>query len=275
MTEEKKPTLAGGITIQRTSERTSTDFKRLTMMLVSAAGVGKTTLAATAPGNKFYMMFDPGGDDSLPNRDDLTIANMSSLGEAMAEQLIAPDPFGIGKHLQDDTYDTVIVDSLSAVSDLALDRGIATSKGATIARPSLQGFGIRSAYTLTFIKRMLALTKRYNKHIIFIAHEDVPTLSDAGVVLSISIMLGGKLPQIAPKDISEVWWLYDQTKKKSIGIRPVRNRTPAKTRMFKTTGSPEFVWKFNPDTWQGEGIADWYKAWQENNYQKIDIPKGD
>ncbi len=100
---------------------------------------------------------------------DLTVANMSSLGEAMAEQLIAADPFGVGKHLQDDAYDTVIVDSLSAVSDLALDRGIATSKGATIARPSLQGFGIRSAYTLTFIKRMLALTKRYNKHIIFIA----------------------------------------------------------------------------------------------------------
>jgi hypothetical protein len=42
--------------------------------------------------------------------------------------------------------------------------------------------------------------------------------------------------------------------------------------MFKTDGDSFFTWSFNPETWKGEGIGDWYKAWVDNGGKKIALP---
>jgi septin family protein len=56
--------VAGGISIMPPSA----ENMQLSMLLWGDSGSGKTTLAATAPGTKLYLLFDPGGDLSLAGR---------------------------------------------------------------------------------------------------------------------------------------------------------------------------------------------------------------
>ena len=61
---------------------------------------------------------------------------------------------------------------------------------------------------------------------------------------------------------------------RSIAYRPVRMRKPVKSRIFiqgpKTTG--EFKWDYDPVTGEGDGIATWFKAWQEAGGKPIAAP---
>jgi hypothetical protein len=41
--------------------------------------------------------------------------------------------------------------------------------------------------------------------------------------------------------------------------------------MFVST-HPEFVWHYDADTGEGEGIADWYRAWQAGGGKKLPLP---
>ena len=96
---------------------------------------------------------------------------------------------------------------------------------------------------------------------------------DDGVVLHITLMLGGQLPEQAPVDMSEVWAVSDTGRQRRIAIRPVRNRKPCKTRMFTTTGSPEFDWKFDPEKWEGHMISTWWEEWLKGGKEKLPLPK--
>jgi hypothetical protein len=70
---------------------------------------------------------------------------------------------------------------------------------------------------------------------------------------------------------NEVWHLSDTGTERRIAIRPCRLRKPMKTRLF-VNDKPEFVWHYNPETLVGEGIADWYHAWQEGKGKKLPLP---
>jgi energy-coupling factor transporter ATP-binding protein EcfA2 len=65
--------VAGGISIM---PPTAEDMQ-LSMLLWGDSGSGKTTLAATAPGIKLYLLFDPNGDLSLAGRSDVLVLNLS------------------------------------------------------------------------------------------------------------------------------------------------------------------------------------------------------
>ena len=147
-----------------------------------------------------------------------------------------------------------------------------TTKGATVERPSPGAYGVRNALTLQLVKNVLRLTGKHNKHLVMIAHEGAPVTNDDGVVLFITMMLGGQLPGSTALDFSEVWNINDSDKKRRIGIRPVRDRRPMKTRMFDTTGAPEFEWKFDSTKMTGDGIAQWYDAWIANGKKKLKLP---
>jgi hypothetical protein len=44
-----------------------------------------------------------------------------------------------------------------------------------------------------------------------------------------------------------------------------------KSRLF-VSDKPEFVWHYDADTQQGEGIAEWYHAWQAGGGKKLALP---
>ena len=66
--------------------------------------------------------------------------------------------------------------------------------------------------------------------------------------------------------------MSDTGLERRIAIRPCRSRKPMKTRMFDASGAPEFVWHYNTITADGEGIAEWFRAWQEGGGKKLPLP---
>lgn len=252
-----------GVPIQRAGQKQ----QRMSLLLWGASGTGKTTLACTAPGRKLLLLFDPDGDASIASRDDVDVADFSGVRESIVDQFKnAANPLGIAKALE--AYDTVIVDSLTNAQHKAVMHAVNVVKGATVERPSLQGYGHRNALITQLVKNVLSLTAAQGKHVIFIAHEAAPQTNDDGIVLAITVALGGQLVTAAPVDFSEVWSLQDTGKQRRILIRPARNYKPCKTRMFVTDAGPEFEWKHT-----GTEIADWYEQWRDNGYKKLPLPK--
>lgn len=266
------------ITIAGIEVKKNTDKpERLSMLLWGPAGVGKTTLAATAPGRKLLLSFDPDGATSITNRDDVFVADMTQLPPGKTEQVGDDNPWSLRQALegseQELPFDTLIVDSLTSFADKALMHGVASSKGATVARPSLQGFGYRTALSFRLVVNLLRLTSKMNKHIIFIAHEGAPEMAESGGVLEYPLGLGGQLPSTVPAQLSEVWYMLDSGTSRTVMIRPGRMRKVMKTRMFSTSGAIEFPWKYDADKQQGDGIATWFDAWVKGGKQKLPLPK--
>lgn len=257
---------------------------RMSMLLWGPAGAGKTVLACSAPGNKLLINFDPDGPNSLGARDDVVLMDLSSSTHAVTEKFTADDPLlSLGEKsyklssILDAGISTVVVDSCSAYSQLAVERGISVTKGATIERPSPGAYGARNALTLRMMTSILRLTGKRNINCIFITHED-----DAGVrngegdLLHITMLIGGKLAAQTALQISEVWHISDDGKSRKIMVRPGRNRKPMKTRMFDTTKGFEFVSKydqFSADAPYGAGsLSKYMEEWQANGRNKIPTP---
>jgi hypothetical protein len=249
----------------------------MTVLIWGRSGVGKTTLACTAPGRKLIVNFDPNGPASVASRSDVSVLDLSTADVHLTAEFKRSDPFGLSKHLAE--FDTVVLDSLSSVQELALRQGIAMSKGATIENPSRAGYGARGALVLELVRNLLLLCARFGKHLILIGHAGAPKTNEEGVTTSIPIMLGGQLPTNVSVKLSEIWIMYDLDKgsQKAIAVRPARQHEIAKTRMFITTGTPEFLWLFDPERGDEEQasmtIAEWYERWLANGKRKVSLPK--
>lgn len=138
--------------------------------------------------------------------------------------------------------------------------------------PTLQGYGRRNSYTMQGIMSVIRATGTLNKHCIFVAHENTPDKDELTGAMMVSILVGGKMQSEIPIKLSEVWHLEDTGKDRKITIRSSRLRKPMKSRMFIASGDSDFTWKFNPESWVGEGIADWYSKWEDNDGKKINLP---
>jgi len=256
--------------------------RRMAILLWGPSGSGKTTLAATSPGKKLWINFDDGGTDCIASRDDILQVDLSSspdnvvMGFRKAEAGMCRD---LKKILEDDeSIETVVFDSLTTYGDKALQHGVieaqGTAKGrsSTIEDPGFAGYGNKNTWTNLLVKNILQITGQFNRHVIFIAHEDKPEKDDKGIVLHISIMLGSSLNEQLPVKLSEIWNLHDTGRERRIAVRACRARKPMKSRMFITSGEPEFIWDYNADTDEGSGIADWYAEWVKANGSKIKLP---
>ena len=252
--------------------------RRMAMLLWGDAGCGKTVLACSAPGNKLLINFDPDGPDSLGKRPDVMVADLSGENHSVTSKFKTDDPLNISRALADDEngIETVIVDSITSYSQIATDAGIASTKGATLERPSPGAYGARNNLTLRMVSAINRITHKYNKHVIFISHEAPPVTDDSNTVLHITMMLGGSLMQSIPLKLSEVWYMQDIGKDRRILTRPGRTRKPMKTRMFDTSKKSEFISpydQFGKDAPYGEGsLKSYIDKYRENDYDKIKIP---
>jgi hypothetical protein len=247
--------------------------KRLAILLWGKAGCGKTTLAATAPGKKLWILFDPDGASVLAKRDDVLVADLSGEKHTVVERFKDDNPFNLEKVLKEnEDIETVVFDSATAFAVLCAENAVANVKSATVENLGLKGYGHRSAIVLRALTALMRLTKRMNRHFIIITHEDTPEKNEQGVVLQITAALGGKMTSQVGMQLSEIWHMEDTGQKRRIQIRPCRFLTPMKTRMFKNK-DPEFDVTYDALTNKGEGIANWYTKWCEAGGEKIDLPK--
>lgn len=257
----------GGVTITKGP----TSIKRFTQLLWGPSGSGKTTLACTAPGKKLLINFDPGGPESVSHMDDVSVLDLAAEGQKLVPSFKnANNPLGLKSII--DEYDTFIFDSLTNVAHIALQEAVAQAPKSTVEFPGIPGYTLRNTYMVQFVKNLLALTGRHNKHCIMIAHEAAPTTNDDGMILHITMSLSGDMPNRASIDFSEVWNLTENKKgQQTIMVRPARLKQPCKTRMFGDRGTQEFVWKFDSDTQEGMKIADWWEEYTSTG-KKISLP---
>lgn len=253
--------------------------QRLSAIIWGMSGSGKTTLAATAPGRKLLINLDPDGATSISFRDDVDVLDLSSLptDQVITRLKSADNPLNLSEVLKDGTYETLIFDSATSLSQRALEQAVQLGLGKsgrftpTMETPGLAAYGGRNAILLTVIKGLLRVTGRYGVHCIITSHEDEPKINEGGEILYITMMLGGKLVQQAALQISEVWWLREDKGKHFIAIRPCRQRKPMKTRMFVTDANPEFSFEYDPES--DNPISDWWTQWKKSGGEKLSLPK--
>jgi hypothetical protein len=268
---DDEPILTGG-GIPLTSPRV--DNVQLQMLLWGDSGSGKTTLAATAPGTKLFLMLDPGGDLSLADRNDIAVLNLASEPPTkLITQFGLADPYGIGKILMArPDIETVVVDSMTTLAYAALQNSVMFNKS-TIERPGMHGYTYRNASVLRATIAIMRLCAEHKRHLILITHEGAADRNSEGVPISITMALSeGTANQVGLR-FNEVWNLSDTGTERRIAIRPCRLRKPMKSRLFQSN-QPEFVWSYNADARTGEGIADWYTAWQKGGGKKLPLPGG-
>jgi AAA domain-containing protein len=268
--DDQPPLMAGGFPILSPS----VENMQLNMLIWGNSGTGKTTLAATAPGTKLFLMLDPGGELSLASRSDCAILGAAGGTPAtVMNQLRAADPFGLGKVFDArPDIETLVVDSMTTLAYIALAEGVTKAGGnSTIEQPGQNGWGYRNQSLLRVTVNLMRLCAQYKRHLILITHEGPETQNEKGIVTSVRMALSNSVANQVGLRFNEIWHLEDFGTDRRIAIRPARSRSPMKTRMF-VADKVEFVWYYNADTNTGEGIADWYHAWQANSGKKLALP---
>lgn len=262
---------------------------RMALLLWGPAGVGKTTLAATAPGNKLWLSFGDQEHVPVAHRKDVRVADFSGLGyDQICELGQSNNPFELDTVLRtDDSIASVVVDSSTAITYKALQRSVGKGIGGsnsfrpTMEFPGRSAYGGRNAIVLEILTEILKTTAKYNVHCIITAHEDDPTTKNDGkaeIIDYIGIMLGGKIVNNVAWRLSEIWYMGQSTtgeKDRFICVRPTRLHKPMKTRMFSHNGPPEFVIQYDadlPDKGQ-QTLASIYEDWVDSGGKKLLVPE--
>lgn len=243
------------------------------MVLWGEAGCGKTHFANTAPGKRLLINIDPDGYQSLPKDDNTLLLDVSNEPNSyVVEQAKSTDPFGVKSICQQQQdISTIIVDSVTKFADRATINAIGKAPGSTFENPGPSAYGYRNRYTLQLVSALLVATGTLTKHIIFICHEDVPKLNKEGQVDSITILLGGSLPQEVPLQISEVWHMRDTGQERRVIVRAAGLRKPMKTRMFNTKEKIEFTSSTAKDPSRVR-LDTLIEKWHANKTDQIDLP---
>lgn len=263
---------------------------RSAILIWGDSGVGKTTFAATAPGDKLWLSMGDNEHVSVQHRPDVFVAKTYDMSlEDFFKQAQNDNPFGLDQYLAEHTsIETVVCDSLTALSFRALQKSVLISKTGmgkgftpSMEAPGLSAYGGRNAIVFEVLTGILRVTAKHGVNVIITAHEDDPTYVEGqgSIIDYIGIMLGGKIVNNAAWRLSEIWHLSQEStgdKGYKLAIRPVRKRKPMKTRMFRTTQDREFTLTYNaelPDTAKNQmTIKSFIDQWQKNDYKKIDVP---
>lgn len=260
--------MAGGVLLTTPSA----ENMRLFILLWGDSGSGKTTLAATAPGTKLFILLDPGGDLSLVDRNDVAVRDLCTESPSrLIAQFNAADPFSIGKILAErQDIETVVFDSMTSYAYTALQNAVMINKS-TMERPGQHGYQYRNSSVVRACNVLMQICNQHKRHLVIITHEGTPNKNDDGAIVSVTMALSESAATQIGMRFNEVWHLSDTGTERRIAVRPCRSRKPMKTRLFNAD-KPEFVWHYNPDNQSGEGIADWYHAWQASGGKKLPLP---
>ena len=266
------------------------DPARMAILLWGPATCGKTTFAATAPGRKLWLSFGDNEHISVMHRDDVLITKPFELSvDELFKQAQSDNPFGLDKFLaENEDVETVVVDSLTAITYRALQKAVSDKIGAgrgfipTMEAPGISAYGGRNAIVLETITGLLRITAKHNVHVIVTAHEDDPvtrTENNKEIIDYITVQLGGKLVNNMTWRLSEVWYMSQEDtgeRRRRIAVRPTRLRRPMKTRMFDGKDKPEFYLDYDADKPDAKQmtISSFYDQWIKGHGKKIATPTG-
>lgn len=249
---------------------------RINLLVWGPSGCGKTTLAATAPGLKAFAQFDNQGTTSIANREDFTLLDLSgaSFRQTMLE-FSKIDPFGLRAFLiANPDVQTMVIDSITTLSFQALQYAVTIAGGkSNIEVPGMNGYGTRNNVMRRAVQVIMQICSEQKKHLVVITHEAAPDKDEQGNTIEITMSLSSSLANDVSLRFNEVWHMQDTGRERLIYVRPHGVYKPCKSRMFADSKDPRFVWNYNADMLEGDGIADWFNQWQEGGGKKIPLPK--
>lgn len=262
---------------------------RMVMLLWGQAGIGKTTWAATAPGNKLWLSFGDNEHVPVAHRKDVYRVELFGLSpDDIFKHGIGANPFGIKALITELKIKTIVCDSLTAVQDLALIKAVDDKIGAsskfipTMAQPGRSAFGGRNMHLLELLRSIASCAAIMGCHMIFTSHENDPqTKTEGGVetVDLISMSLGGQLVNKVSHRISEIWNFRQEqggARNRIITTRISAKRRPMKTRMFDQHGSASFILSYDPDKPDNAPgqmtIAGFHEQWIRAGLKRIPVP---
>jgi hypothetical protein len=263
------------LTIEKSSERKS----RMSGVLWGKAKCGKSTFLTSLPGKKLFVMIDPDGDQSLPDREDIFILNMYEHDDATIMRFLR-DKLPTMLRKNEDGFSSVVIDSLSTLATIALNEAIRTGVGESnkfkpsLDAPGLTAYGSRTNNIIDIVNKNLRATASVGQHCWFTSHEDEPKTNDKGEFLYITMTQSGKAINGIGLNVSEIWHMTFHDKKWRIAVAPCRGKEPMGSRIFDVTGSPEFALKFDISKGadQPHSLSTWYDQWVKGGRQKLPLP---
>jgi hypothetical protein len=258
-----------------TFEKPDFSFTRMYLLVWGASGCGKTTLAATAPGAKAIIQFDPQGATSIANRDDFYLLDISGSSFTMTMmEFQKADPFGMRAFITaHPDVETVVIDSITTLSFQALQYAVTKAGGnSNIEVPGMNGYGTRNNVMRRAVQVIMQICSELKKHLIVITHEAAPDKDTQGNTIEVTMSLSSSLANDVSLRFNEVWHMKDIGMERVIYVRPAGVWKPMKSRMFQSQKDAKFVWHYNADALHGEGISDWFHQWQNNGGAKIPLP---
>lgn len=241
---------------------------------------GKTTFLTSLPGKKLFVMLDPDGDQSIPDRSDVSILKVYEHDDDVVLRYMTKN---LPALIKKGEFQSVIIDSLSTLGQVVLNEAIRNEVGASkrdgfvpsLDAPGLSAYGSRTARIVDIVNKALRATAVVGAHCWFTSHEDEPKTNSKGEFLYITMTLSGKSVNGVGINVSEIWHMRFTDGKWWIAIAPCRGKQPMGTRLFSVTGSPEFQLKFDPSAGpdQPHSISRWFEMWVDSGRQKLSLPK--
>lgn len=257
-------------------EQPDASNSRMFTLVWGNSGCGKTTLAATAPGDKAFIQFDPQGVVSIAHRTDCRVLDLSGYGaNSCMIEFNLTDPFGMKRWITDrPNVKSVVLDSATTLAYHALQYAVTRAGGkASIDQPGMQGYVYRNNVMRRVVVFLMQMCAELDKHLVVLTHEGAPDRDANGVSTSVTMFLSQNLANDVALRFNEVWWMKDTGETRDIYVRPWGIYHPMKSRMFITSNQQKFTWHFDADNLIGDGINEWWQQWMENNGRKIPQPK--
>ncbi len=257
----------------------SSDIKhRFAGVIWGDAKCGKTTWAASLPGKKLIVNFDPDGFTTLSNRDDFDVLDLSQLPPVDAIKQAKK----VGEHIiaNPDDYQSVIVDSLTTLTEAAIydavQRQIGKSKTFTpsIDAPGLSAWGARNTTVNEVNAKILRATAQKGVHCFFIAHADDPEFDENGKnIVQHTIMLSAKIRNNVGLKVSEIYHMTLGTgNRRTVYLAPFGYKKPMGSRIFDASKLPKFELNYDynkPDAEQSHSLSSIFAAWENGGKQKL------
>jgi hypothetical protein len=255
---------------------------RTTGILWGLTKVGKTTFLSSLPPPILYVMLDPDGEAVLPLNDDrIHIMALYEQEDATVVRFLKDKmPTFIKKNAG--VYNSYVFDSATSLGRIILNLAIENEVGATsrftptLDAPGLGAYGSRTNRLIDIVNVNLRATARVGAHCWFTAHEDEPKTNAKGELIYITMAQSGKTINGMGLNVSEIWFMHITDKgKRSICIAPAYSHKPMGSRMFDTSGKPDFELKFDPALLsdQPHSITTWHAAWEKGERKKLALPR--
>lgn len=239
----------------------------------------------SAPGTKLLINVDPDGYQSIASRDDFLMLNVADEEPGVVIRYCKDSLSAqISKLTEEGKLkpgDTVILDSLSSLARNALIDAVGRKIGGsktftpTMEAPGLSAYGARGENTVMTVQRLLKVTGKHGLNCFFTAHLDEPKTNKEGDYLYESMSLTAKAVNPIALAISEIWYMYENNKKRMIMVRAARGKQPVGSRIFTMQGEAEFEVRYDPlkDNSQPHSITSWFNQWMEGGKLKLPLPK--